>query len=149
MMQGLVRRRWLLVRAATLVAGLVTMCAAMYGQEASAIYLLAVDGKGKPVLDVQASDIAIKENLGPSTVVSVERFGWPLRVTVLVDNGPRTSHVQSTGTIVTASKVEPSIANVFVKASGRNIRPSCASSRKTGVNEMMMMASEKKIGRAT
>ena len=91
MMQGLVRRRWLLVRAATLVAGLVTMCAAMYGQEASAIYLLAVDGKGKPVLDVQPSDIAIKENLGPSTVVSVERFGWPLRVTVLVDNGPRTS----------------------------------------------------------
>ena len=33
-------------------------------------------------------------------------------------NGPRTSQVQSTGTIVTASKVEPIIANVFVKASG-------------------------------
>jgi hypothetical protein len=89
MMQAPVRRRWLLVPATTLVAGLVTMCTAVYAQDASAIYLLAVDGKGKPVLDVRASDIAIKENVGASTIVSVERFGWPLRVTVLVDNGPR------------------------------------------------------------
>jgi hypothetical protein len=37
------------------------------------------------------SDIAIREDLGPSTIVSVRRFGWPLKVTVLVDNGPRTS----------------------------------------------------------
>ena len=41
------------------------------------------------------------------------------------------------------------IANVFVNASGRNIRPSCASSRNTGMNETMMIASEKKIGRPT
>jgi hypothetical protein len=73
------------------VAGLVTTCAAVYGQEQSAIYLLAVDQKGMPLLDVKASDIAIKEDVGPSTIVSVRRFGWPLKVTVLVDNGPRTS----------------------------------------------------------
>jgi hypothetical protein len=60
-------------------------------QEQSAIYLLAVDQKGTPVLDVKASDVAIKEDLGPSTIVSIRRFGWPLKVTVLVDNGPRTS----------------------------------------------------------
>ena len=63
----------------------------MYGQEQSAIYLLAVDQKGTPVLDLKMSDIAIKEDVGPSTIVSVRRFGWPLKVTVLVDNGPRTS----------------------------------------------------------
>ena len=36
--------------------------------------------------------------------------------------------------------------NVLVNASGRNMRPSCASSRNTGTNETMMIASEKKIG---
>jgi hypothetical protein len=67
------------------------MYVAVNAQEQSAIYLLAVDQKGTPVLDVKASDVAIKEDLGPSTIVSIRRFGWPLKVTVLVDNGPRTS----------------------------------------------------------
>jgi hypothetical protein len=89
--QDPVRRRRLIVPATVLVAGLVTMCAAVYGQEQSAIYLLAVDQTGLPVLDLKMSDIAIKEDVGPSTIVSVRRFGWPLKVTVLVDNGPRTS----------------------------------------------------------
>ena len=91
MIQGPVRHRRLLVPGTVLVAGLVTICAAVYGQEQSAIYLLAVDQKGMPVLDLRATDIAIKEDVGPSTIVSVRRFGWPLKVTVLVDNGPRTS----------------------------------------------------------
>jgi hypothetical protein len=86
-----VRRRRLIVPATLVVAALVTFCAAVYGQEQSAIYLLAVDQKGMPLLDLKTSDIAIKEDVGPSTVVSIRRFGWPLRVTVLVDNGPRTS----------------------------------------------------------
>ena len=90
MILGPVRRRRLIVPATLLVAGLVTMCAAVYGQEQSAIYLFAVDQKGTPLLDVKMSDIAIKEDVGPSTIVSIRRFGWPLKVTVLVDNGPRT-----------------------------------------------------------
>jgi hypothetical protein len=73
------------------VAGLVTICAAVHAQEQSAIYLFAIDKTGTPLLDVKMSDIAIREDLGPSTIVSVRRFGWPLKVTVLVDNGPRTS----------------------------------------------------------
>jgi hypothetical protein len=83
------RRRPSLVGAAVFVAGLVTIGVA--AQEQSAIYLLAVDGQGRPMLDIKASDVAIKEDVGPSTVVSVSRFGWPIKVTVLVDNGPRTS----------------------------------------------------------
>jgi hypothetical protein len=47
------------------------------------------------------------------------------------------------------SSVAAIIANVLVRASGRNIRPSCASSRNTGVNDTMMMSSEKKSGRPT
>jgi hypothetical protein len=73
------------------LVGLVTIGAAVYGQEQSAIYLFAVDQKGTPLLDVKMSDIAIKEDIGSSTVVGVRRFGWPLKVTVLVDNGPRTN----------------------------------------------------------
>ena len=86
-----VRRLRSMVPATVLVAGLVTMCAAVYGQEQGAIYLFAVDPKGMPLLDIKMADIAVKEDVGPSIIVSVRRFGWPLKVTVLVDNGPRTS----------------------------------------------------------
>jgi hypothetical protein len=78
-----------LVLATPLVAAIVT-AAVVYAQEQSAIYLLAVDQKGTPVLNIKTTDIAIKEDVGPSTVVSIRRFGWPLKVTVLLDNGPRT-----------------------------------------------------------
>jgi hypothetical protein len=90
MSQNPVRRRSI-VPATILVAGLVTICAAVFAQEQSAIYLFAIDQEGIPVLDIKMSDIAVKEDVGPSTIVSVRRFGWPLKVTVLVDNGPRTS----------------------------------------------------------
>jgi hypothetical protein len=83
--------RRVLAPAASLVVALVAACVAIHGQEQSAIYLFAIDQKGAPVLDLQASDIAITEDAGPSSIVSVRRFGWPLKVTVLVDNGPRTS----------------------------------------------------------
>lgn len=73
-----------------LVAGLLVAGAGMYAQEQSAIYLLAQDSKGAPLLDIKASDVTIKEDVGPSTVVSLQRFGWPLKVTVMIDNGPRT-----------------------------------------------------------
>jgi hypothetical protein len=74
-----------------LVAGFVTIGAALHAQEQSAIYLLAIDPKGMPLLDLKMEDVAIKEDLGASTIVSLRRFGWPLKVTVLLDNGPRTS----------------------------------------------------------
>ena len=59
-------------------------------QEQSAVYLFAMDKDGLPLLDIEPSDITIREDLGQSTIVSIRRFGWPLRVTVLVDNGPAT-----------------------------------------------------------
>ena len=88
MIQVPVRRRRVFV--SVLVGGLLAICAGVYAQEQSAIYLLALDQKGAPMLDIKASDITIKEDVGPSSIVSLQRFGWPLKVTVLVDNGPRT-----------------------------------------------------------
>lgn len=82
------RRSQVLATAA--LAGLLATAVVVNGQEQSAIYLFAMDARGAPVLDLQASDISIKEDVGPSDIVSVRRFGWPLKVTVLLDNGPRT-----------------------------------------------------------
>ena len=74
-----------------LIAGLIAASVAVYGQEQATLYLFAVDQNGVPVLDLKASDISIKEDVGSSTIRSVRRFGWPMKVTVLLDNGPRTA----------------------------------------------------------
>jgi hypothetical protein len=93
-MTGTGRHRKLTVPLAALLVGIALVAAgsvAMHSQEQSAIYLFAMDGTGTPVLDLEPADITIKEDLGPSTILSVRRFGWPLKVTVLVDNGLRTA----------------------------------------------------------
>ena len=64
---------------------------AIYAQNQFALYVFAVDQQGVPVLDLKPSDITVTEEAGQSTVVSVRRAGWPLKVTVLVDNGFRTA----------------------------------------------------------
>ena len=88
MTQVPIRRRSVFV--SVLAAGLLAVGAGLYAQEQSAIYVLALDQKGAPMLDLKTSDIQIKEDAGPSTIVSLQRFGWPIKVTVMVDNGPRT-----------------------------------------------------------
>jgi hypothetical protein len=82
-------RRRPFVKAVLVAAGLAVVIATASAQEQAAIYMFAVDQAGTPLLDIPPGDIAIKEDVGASTIVSVRRFGWPLRVTVLIDNGPR------------------------------------------------------------
>jgi hypothetical protein len=69
---------------------MVVASVALYGQERTTLYLFAMDQKGTPVLDLKVADIAVTEAAGASNTLSVRRFGWPLKVTVLLDNGPRT-----------------------------------------------------------
>ena len=75
------------------------------------------------------------------------------RETGFADSGlsrlPRMRIISSTGTSVIDRIVAKIIANVFVNASGRNMRPSCASSRNTGRNDTTMITSEKKIAHPT
>ena len=52
---------------------------------------------------------------------------------------PRTNTIISAGTSVTDNTAAAAIANVLVKASGLNSRPSCASSVKIGMNETVMI----------
>ena len=77
--------------AVTVIGILAVLTLGVYAQSRSEVYLLVLDRQNVPVLDVKSSDISIKEAAGPGTVVSVERFGWPLKLTVLVDNGPGTT----------------------------------------------------------
>src|SRR5713101_4662619 len=62
---------------------------------------------------------------------------------------PRMNRIMSTGTSVIAKMEEKATANVFVHAKGRNMRPSCASNRKTGRKETTMITNEKKIAGPT
>ena len=56
---------------------------------------------------------------------------------------PRTNRIISAGTSVTDRIAAAAMANVLVKASGPNSRPSCDSSVKIGRNDTVMMSSEK------
>jgi len=69
---------------------LVATVVALRGQEQTAIFVFAVDRGGVPLLEIAPADLAIREDAGRASIVSVRRFGWPLKITVLVDNGPRT-----------------------------------------------------------
>jgi hypothetical protein len=73
------------------LAGLVAVATvAIRAQDQFALYIFVADKTGVPVLDIKPADLTVKEDVGQSTVVSVTRFGWPLKVTVLVDNGLKT-----------------------------------------------------------
>jgi hypothetical protein len=87
-MTGFERR---LGMAAAVTGMVVALAVGIYAQNQSEVYLLVLDKQSVPVLDIKAADIRIQEEAGSGTVVSVNRFGWPLKLTVLVDNGPGTA----------------------------------------------------------
>jgi hypothetical protein len=73
--------------------------ATVHAQQTFEFFLWALDAKGVPILDLQAAradvpdakgDVSVKEESGEAHVVSVQRFGWPLKVTILLDNGQKT-----------------------------------------------------------
>jgi hypothetical protein len=50
-------------------------------------FLSAVDAAGQPVENLTASDIVVTEDGVTASVVKMEPINWPVKVTVLVDNG--------------------------------------------------------------
>src|SRR5256885_11968823 len=109
-----------------------------------------------PILSAKGSVTTRKIKLSRSVVCRNRRQSrrtGKYRACVTRDSGlrdsgrrrPRIKRTISTGTSVMASKDEKPTANVFVQASGRNILPSCASSKKTGRNETRIIKSEKKM----
>jgi hypothetical protein len=85
-MSTLFRRRRVLVSVIAIVAASAT-AAVLHAQSRFDIFLLAFDSKGYAVTDLELKDLQFRENDKSGTVVSVDRFQWPIKVTVLVDNG--------------------------------------------------------------
>ena len=87
-MQAVQRRLGLIAAVITIVTALAV---GIRAQDQSAIYLFAMDKANVPLLEIKPSDIRIQEEAGRATVAGVSRHGWPLRLTVQVDNGPGTA----------------------------------------------------------
>jgi hypothetical protein len=52
------------------------------------LFVSATDASGMPVTDLKAEDIAIAEGGMPCKVVTFERFNLPIKLTIILDNGP-------------------------------------------------------------
>jgi len=85
MLQVFRHRRQILVGGA-LVA--VAMSAVLvHAQRRFEVFLLAVNNDGRVVTDLKATDLRYRENEQVGDIVSIEPYKWPVKVTVLVDNG--------------------------------------------------------------
>jgi hypothetical protein len=78
--------------AARIRAGLVLLIAAVsiagvHAQEQITFFLSATSLTGEPVTDLKSEDLAIAEDGKPSSIVRMVPVNWPVKVTVLVDNG--------------------------------------------------------------
>jgi hypothetical protein len=52
------------------------------------LFISAVDESGSQVTDLKAGDVSMAESGAPGTVVLVERFNLPVKLTIVVDNNP-------------------------------------------------------------
>ncbi len=74
-------------------------CAAgvtLSAQKQQQIFVSLTGPDGKPVADLQASDITVTEDGADCKVVKIEPVSWPMKLQVLVDNGkPNTNPIGS------------------------------------------------------
>ena len=61
--------------------------AGIEAQEQFTFFLSATGQPGEPVTDLRPEDIVVAEDGRPATVVNMVPVAWPVKVTVLVDNG--------------------------------------------------------------
>jgi hypothetical protein len=61
--------------------------AAVDAQQPFEFFATFVGGNGQPLTAVAATDVEVRENDMPATVVKVERVDWPVRVELILDNG--------------------------------------------------------------
>ena len=79
-------RRW---RAVILLAAAVTvtMTSAARAQQTFQFFLSAADATGARVTNLRLDEIAVSESGRPVRVVKADPITWPVKVTVMVDNG--------------------------------------------------------------
>lgn len=85
------RRSWLLrlLVTATLVAGATSMAIA---QQQFQFFLSAANSAGARVTDLKVDEVAVSEGGRPARVVRLDQVSWPVKVTVMVDNGMGTGN---------------------------------------------------------
>src|SRR4026209_2180439 len=89
--------------AARIRAGVVLLIAAMAVAGVSAqtpqnqitFFLSAATLTGEPVADLKPEDVAVAEDGKPGDIVRMVPVAWPVKVTVLVDNGLGTGQLLS------------------------------------------------------
>lgn len=70
------------------LVGILALTPALRAQQAIQVFLSAVDGDGKPITDLRAEDIQIQTDGSPCRVAKFEEINWPVKLTLMVDNGP-------------------------------------------------------------
>src|SRR5215831_8453457 len=73
---------------ALLVAFLIAAGSPLRAQQAIQVYMSAVDGDGKPIIDLKAEDIAVQTDGAECKTTKFESIDWPVKLQLLVDNGP-------------------------------------------------------------
>lgn len=59
----------------------------LHAQRQLQFFVSVVDAAGQPVEDIRASDLVVTEDGVTAQVSKIEPINWPVKVTVLVDNG--------------------------------------------------------------
>jgi hypothetical protein len=88
------------VVAARIRAGLVLLIAAISvasvnAQQQITFFLSATSLTGEPVADLKPEDVAVAEDGKPASILKMAPVNWPIKVTVLVDNGFETGQILS------------------------------------------------------
>lgn len=84
------RRRWLVL--VHVVAALAALPAAATAQQQQfQFFISAADANGARVTNLRAEEVVVTENGAAAAVIRMQPVNWPVRVTVMVDNGLGTS----------------------------------------------------------
>jgi hypothetical protein len=73
---------------AVLMAFLIGAGSPLRAQQAIQVYMSAVDGDGKPIMDLKAEDVAVQADGAECKTTKFEAIDWPVKLQLLVDNGP-------------------------------------------------------------
>lgn len=80
-------RRWL-VSVVAAGAVIVSMVAIRAQADQFQLFVVASDANGAPVSDLKVEDVSMAESGMPGKVITVERANLPIKLTIVVDNGP-------------------------------------------------------------
>ena len=76
------------ISASAALAAALAVGPVLHAQQSIQVFLSAVDGDGQPVTDLRAEDVNILVDGNLCTTTKFEAIEWPVKLTLMVDNGP-------------------------------------------------------------